>query len=72
MASRKPLHREDLHDMRAAPSDPWRILRYLIRTPLLLLHLLLSLPLTLLMINPLTARWRIGGGRVDHMVIRPW
>lgn len=72
MASRKPLHREDLHDLRAAPSDPWRILRYLIRTPLLLLHLLVSLPLTLLLINPLTARWRIGGERVDHKVIRLW
>jgi len=72
MASRTPLHREDLQDLRTAPRDLWRIPRYLVRTPLLLLHILVALPLTLLMINPLTARWRIGGERMDHKVIRLW
>ena len=52
--------------------DAWRPLRYLVRVPVLLLHLLLALPLTLLLINPLTARWRVGGERVDHKVIRWW
>ncbi len=72
MASRTPLHREDPQDFRAAPRDPWRTPRYLVRAPLLLLHILVSLPLTLLMINPLTARWRVGGERVDHKAIRLW
>lgn len=50
-----------------------RVLRFLIRLPPLLLHLLLGLPLTLLMINPLTARWRLASGeRVDHRIIRWW
>jgi len=52
--------------------DPWRPLRYAVRVPLLLLHLLIGLPITLLLINPLTARWRIDGERVDHRVIRVW
>lgn len=56
----------------AAPRDPWRVLRYLLRTPVLLLHLALALPITLVFINPLTARWRVGGERVDHKVIRWW
>jgi 1-acyl-sn-glycerol-3-phosphate acyltransferase len=50
-----------------------RVLRFLIRLPVLLLHLLIGLPLTLLMINPLTTRWRLASGeRVDHRVIRWW
>jgi 1-acyl-sn-glycerol-3-phosphate acyltransferase len=52
--------------------DRWRPLRYALRTPLLVLHVLVSLPLTVLMINPLTARWKLGGERVDHRVIRIW
>jgi 1-acyl-sn-glycerol-3-phosphate acyltransferase len=52
--------------------DPARALRYALRTPLLLAHLLVSLPLTLVLINPLTARWRIAGERVDHRAIRAW
>lgn len=64
--------------MMSKPSDParrsdWlRPLRYLVRVPLLLLHLLVSLPLTLLMINPLTARIRLRGERLDHRAIRWW
>ncbi len=72
MASRTPLHHEDLQDFRAAARDFWRTPRYLVRTPLLLLHIFAGLPITLVMINPLTARWRIGGERVDHKAIRWW
>ncbi len=52
--------------------DLMRPLRYVWRVPLLLLHLLLGLPLTLLLINRLTARWCVDGERVDHRVIRAW
>lgn len=56
----------------ATRRDPLRPLRYAVRTPLLLLHLALGLPITLLLINPLTARLRLGGERVDHRAIRAW
>lgn len=52
--------------------DLLRPLRYALRVPLLLLHLLVSLPLTLLLINRLTARVRPGGERLDHRAIRWW
>lgn len=57
---------------RSRQRDPWRALRYAVRAPLLLLHLTVSLPLTVLLINPITAR--IGGerGRLDHRMIRLW
>jgi 1-acyl-sn-glycerol-3-phosphate acyltransferase len=59
--------------LEAAPRDPLRPFRYLWRTPALLLHLLLGLPLALLCINPLTAR-RVDsrGERLDHRAIRTW
>ncbi|MEZ5484534.1 MAG: lysophospholipid acyltransferase family protein [Lysobacteraceae bacterium] len=53
-------------------ADVWTPLRYLLRVPLLLLHLLVSLPLTLLLINPLCARLTPGGERLDHRAIRLW
>jgi len=56
----------------AVRRDHWRGARYLVRLPLLLLHLVLGLPLTLLLINPLTARWVVDGERVDHRAIRWW
>jgi len=71
MASRK-LHNDEVDAARAAPRDPWRPVRYLVRVPLLLLHIVVGLPLTLVCINPLTARWRIGGERVDHKAIKFW
>ena len=53
--------------------DPLRPLRFAFRLPLLLLHLLVGLPLTLLAINPLSARWRLASGeRFDHRAIRIW
>ncbi len=70
MASPNPLHSQ-AHTY-AAPRDAWRIPRYLARVPLLTLHILISLPITLACINPLTARWRVGGERVDHKAIRYW
>jgi 1-acyl-sn-glycerol-3-phosphate acyltransferase len=57
----------------AHPSSDWRRpLRYLWRVPLLLLHVLVSLPITLLMINPLFARLSRRGERLDHWAIRMW
>lgn len=54
-------------------SDLLRPLRYLLRVPLLLLHLVLCLPITLLLIALPTARLRLPGGeRVDHRAIRAW
>lgn len=59
--------------VRPLPSrDLLRPLRYLWRTPLLLLHLLLALPLTVLLINRWSARLQIGHERLDHRVIRWW
>ncbi|MGH8029839.1 MAG: lysophospholipid acyltransferase family protein [Arenimonas sp.] len=47
-------------------------MRYLWRTPWLLLHVLVVLPITMLLVNPLTARWTRRGERVDHLAIRLW
>jgi 1-acyl-sn-glycerol-3-phosphate acyltransferase len=52
--------------------DPWRGLRYCLRVPVLLLHVAISLPITLLLINPLTKRISIRGERLDHRAIRAW
>src|SRR5688500_19427862 len=57
----------------ARPANDWRRpLRYLWRTPLLLLHVLVGLPVVLLLINPFTARTKLRGERVDHVAIRLW
>lgn len=58
--------------MTVAARDPLRAARYAVRLPLLLLHLFVGLPITLVMINPLTQRWVVRGERVDHRVIRVW
>ena len=52
--------------------DPLRPLRYLVRVPLLLVHLLVSLPLTLLVVNRISAQLVLGGERFDHRAIRWW
>ncbi|MGY6518057.1 MAG: lysophospholipid acyltransferase family protein [Lysobacteraceae bacterium] len=61
------------HARRRGP-DWVRPLRYLYRVPMLLLHLLLSLPLTLLVIRlPWLARRRTAAGETwAHRIIRAW
>ena len=54
------------------PADWRRPFRYLWRVPLLALHVLVALPLTILMINPLSARVVLRGERLDHRTIRAW
>lgn len=49
-----------------------RALRYLIRVPLLLWHVLVHLPLVLLLSSPLTGRIRIGAESLEHRLIRAW
>ena len=52
------------------PAARW--IRYLVRAPMLLWHLLVHLPLTLLLITPLTRRVRIADESLEHRVIRAW
>jgi 1-acyl-sn-glycerol-3-phosphate acyltransferase len=55
------------------PGRDWRRpLRYLWRTPWLLAHVLLGLPVAMFLINPLTQRMTRRGERVDHVAIRLW
>ncbi|MEJ7746101.1 MAG: lysophospholipid acyltransferase family protein [Luteimonas sp.] len=57
----------------APPSNSFaRALRYIVRVPLLLWHLLIHLPVVLLLLTPLTTGLRIGDERLDHRVIRLW
>ena len=49
-----------------------RALRYAMRVPMLLWHVIVDLPLVLLLITPLTAHWNVGGERLDHRLIRAW
>jgi 1-acyl-sn-glycerol-3-phosphate acyltransferase len=53
-------------------TDRWRPLRYAIRTPLLVLHVLISAPLGVLVLNPLAARIRIGDTSLEKFMIRWW
>lgn len=46
--------------------------RYLIRVPLLLWHALVHLPITLLLLTPVTRGWRWGDEPFQHRVIRAW
>ena len=55
-----------------ARRDYWRPLRYLLRTPLLLLHALIAFPLALAVFNPLARRCQIGGERLDYRMTRWW
>ncbi len=58
---------------RPARNRDWlRPLRYVVRVPLLSLHLIIALPLALLVINPLGSRLHIGGERLDHRTTRWW
>jgi 1-acyl-sn-glycerol-3-phosphate acyltransferase len=52
--------------------DRWRPLRYVLRTPLLLLHIIIAGPLALLVLNPLASRIPIGGSTLEKAMIRWW
>ncbi|MBS0589566.1 MAG: 1-acyl-sn-glycerol-3-phosphate acyltransferase [Proteobacteria bacterium] len=52
--------------------DLLRPLRYLLRVPLLLLHVLIAPPMVLLVFSPLGARLRVGDERLDHWATRWW
>lgn len=49
-----------------------RALRYLVRVPLLVWHVLIDLPLVLLMGTPLTRGLRVGDESLEHRAIRAW
>lgn len=54
-------------------SDWRRPFRYLLRLPLLVLHAFVGLPITLLLINPLSAKVEVRGGEtLDQVAIRWW
>lgn len=55
-----------------SPRDLLRPLRYLWRTPLLLLHALIAFPLALVAFNPLARRCSIGSERLDYVATRWW
>jgi len=57
---------------RVSRPDTRRWLRYAWRVPLLVWHLFLHLPLTLLLINPLSERIRWNDEHLRHKVIRWW
>ncbi len=62
------------NDVAASPAAGGlsRAWRYVYRVPMLLWHLFVHLPLTLLAITPLTASIDLGGERLDHRLIRAW
>lgn len=51
---------------------PMRALRYLVRVPMLLWHVLVHLPILMLLLTPPTARWRVRGEPFQHRAIRAW
>jgi len=56
----------------AARKDAMRPLRYVLRTPLLLLHIVVALPLAVVALNPLLARIPVGKRRFDQFMISWW
>lgn len=52
--------------------DAWRPLRYLVRVPVLVLHLLVGLPLTLLCLMPPLDAFHVRGERLDQRMVRWW
>lgn len=56
----------------AAGGGVARACRYLYRVPLLLIHLLVFLPLTLLGMLPPLGQLRVRGERLEHCVVRWW
>ncbi|HJR74544.1 MAG TPA: lysophospholipid acyltransferase family protein [Luteimonas sp.] len=58
--------------MSSSSSPVLRWLRYAIRVPLLLWHLAIDLPLTLLFMTPLTDGLRVNGEPLRYRMIRAW
>jgi len=56
----------------SAGSAAGRVLRYLYRVPWLLWHVLIALPVTIVLISPLTGRLVAGGERLEYRLIRAW
>lgn len=52
--------------------DVMRPLRYLVRTPFVLLHVTFALPLAVIALNPLIARIPVGKRRFDQFMISWW
>ena len=62
-----------LEDTDDRPRLEWlRPLRYAVRIPLLVLHILIAPPLAIFVFSPLGARLSIGGERLDHAATRWW
>jgi 1-acyl-sn-glycerol-3-phosphate acyltransferase len=55
-----------------SPPDRLRPLRYAIRTPLLVLHVVIAAPLGVLVLNPIAARIRVGDTSLEKFMIRWW
>ncbi|MDQ3287129.1 MAG: 1-acyl-sn-glycerol-3-phosphate acyltransferase [Pseudomonadota bacterium] len=49
-----------------------RMLRYMVRVPMLLMHLVIGLPLALLLIASPLSRLRMGDESFEHWLIRAW
>ena len=49
-----------------------RPLRYVLRTPFVLLHIIFALPLAVIALNPLLARIPLGRRRFDQLMISWW
>lgn len=56
----------------AFPRDPLRPLRYLLRTPVLLVHVIMAAPIALLVLNPLAARIPVRGSTLEKFMVRWW
>jgi 1-acyl-sn-glycerol-3-phosphate acyltransferase len=57
----------------ATPRRDWlRPLRYVLRTPLLLLHAIIAFPVALAVFNPLALRCHVRGERLDYWMTRWW
>ena len=55
------------------PRREWlRPLRYLVRIPLLIAHILIAPPLAIFVFSPIGTRLSIGGERLDHRATRWW
>lgn len=73
--ARSPTAKDAGADLAHAPTragDSLRWLRYLLRLPLLLWHLSVHLPLTLILVGPLGRKFNLRGESLRHCAIRWW